>query len=61
MKSSCKDCTERHLACHDTCEVYQKYKAQRELVSKKRAETRIVPMYSGARKKDMIDAHRKKF
>lgn len=22
MKNTCKDCTERHLACHDTCEKY---------------------------------------
>ena len=28
-KFTCKDCAERHLGCHDTCERYQKAKNQR--------------------------------
>lgn len=26
---SCKDCTDRHLYCHDTCEKYKKDKEER--------------------------------
>ena len=28
--SPCKDCTNRHTACHDKCERFKKYKAIRE-------------------------------
>lgn len=26
----CKDCTDRHAACHDRCEKFKEYKAIRE-------------------------------
>lgn len=28
FKSPCKDCNTRHRACHDSCEAYQKCKAE---------------------------------
>jgi hypothetical protein len=35
-KNKCLNCTERYEACHDTCESYLKFKAERELISKNR-------------------------
>jgi len=32
----CLNCTERYEACHDSCESYLKFKAERELISKNR-------------------------
>ena len=37
MIKVCKDCKERHEACHDTCE---KYKAEREELNRINAERR---------------------
>lgn len=35
-KAPCKDCPDRHRACHDTCEKYKQFKdARRELFLKK--------------------------
>ena len=28
VTAPCKDCPDRHLGCHGTCEKYQKYKAK---------------------------------
>lgn len=33
MKNECKDCDKRYIGCHDRCESYQKFKAERELIS----------------------------
>lgn len=30
MKYSCKDCTERHIGCHSTCETYKAFRAELE-------------------------------
>ena len=34
--SPCKDCGDRELGCHSTCEAYQKYVEARETERKKR-------------------------
>lgn len=31
----CKNCTERHLACHDECEKYKEWKAGENKIKKK--------------------------
>lgn len=36
MGAPCKDCEKRHVGCHDTCEAYQKYHAEREAIRKER-------------------------
>ena len=28
FKPPCKDCPDRHTACHDSCEKYKKYRAE---------------------------------
>ena len=33
--SGCKGCTERHLACHDTCQKYQNWKAENQKIKDK--------------------------
>lgn len=38
MKVPCKDCPDRVLGCHDTCEKYQEFKAYREKIIQARAE-----------------------
>ena len=38
--SPCKDCNERHRACHDTCEAYIEWKKAREEIYNKRNEVR---------------------
>ena len=38
MKPVCKDCTERHAACHDTCKKY--LAAKQELFEAKLKETK---------------------
>ena len=35
-KNKCLNCTERYIGCHDNCESYLKFKAERELISKNR-------------------------
>lgn len=32
MTAPCKGCPDRHEACHDHCERYQAYKAERESI-----------------------------
>lgn len=39
-KSTCKDCNERYLGCHDSCEKYQAFKAQCRSVNNKEREDR---------------------
>ena len=36
VKFPCKDCTDRKLNCHSSCEEYKKSKAEVEEISKKR-------------------------
>lgn len=38
--STCKDCNERYLGCHDSCEKYQAYKEQCRSVNNKEREDR---------------------
>lgn len=38
MNAPCKDCPNRTLLCHSTCEEYQKFAAERQEISKKRRE-----------------------
>ena len=33
MKAPCKDCPNRHYACHDTCEKYKEFKSNNQRVS----------------------------
>lgn len=35
-KNKCLNCNERYISCHDNCESYLKFKAERELISKNR-------------------------
>ena len=30
MKGPCKECTERHTACHDTCEKFAQWREEHE-------------------------------
>lgn len=36
MKAPCKDCINRKLGCHMTCEKYQKFNKQREQIRQNR-------------------------
>jgi len=36
IKNKCLNCAKRYIGCHDTCESYLKFKAERELISKNR-------------------------
>lgn len=38
--SCCKDCTKRHVGCHDKCEEYANFK--KELKEKKRVKTAMM-------------------
>lgn len=46
MVGPCKDCPDRHLACHDHCEKYQAYKAKN---NKRLEEQHIQGAIDGAR------------
>lgn len=35
-KNKCLNCTDRYIGCHDSCEKYQSFKAERELIYKNR-------------------------
>lgn len=37
-KSPCKDCAERHTACHDTCEKYNNFKVENNKIKTARYE-----------------------
>lgn len=47
MDNACKDCTERQVGCHATCERYQKFVAEnarkRELIRQDKMKDAIVP------------------
>lgn len=47
MDNACKDCTERVVGCHATCERYQKFVAEnarkRELIRQDKMKDAIVP------------------
>ena len=34
LNTPCKDCTERHIACHSECEKYKAYKENYEQIKK---------------------------
>lgn len=34
IKCACKDCTDRKLGCHATCEKYKEYKEKSETINK---------------------------
>lgn len=38
MTAPCKDCPDRHTACHDTCEKYKAFRAYREKLNADRAK-----------------------
>lgn len=38
----CKDCTERHEACHDSCDKYKEWKAELDAVRSKIAEQKYI-------------------
>jgi hypothetical protein len=38
MKNECLNCSKRYIGCHDTCESYQKFKTNRELISQNRSK-----------------------
>lgn len=58
---TCKGCEKRYIGCHDKCEAYLEFKEERALISKNRQLEKIVRQHSSARKKDMINTHRKNF
>ena len=37
MANSCKDCIDRHIGCHSSCQIYAEYKHTREQICKARA------------------------
>lgn len=38
----CKDCTERHKACHDSCDKYKAWKAELDAMRSKIAEQKYI-------------------
>jgi len=38
MKNECLNCSKRYIGCHDSCESYQKFKANRELIYKSKLD-----------------------
>lgn len=36
QQQTCKNCPDRHPACHDTCTAYQKAKAERDAINAER-------------------------
>lgn len=41
--SPCKDCADRHEACHDKCEKYKAWKSRLDEVNKRRKEYEAKP------------------
>ena len=39
-KCTCKDCGDRYVGCHDQCEKYRMFKANRKLENEKKREYR---------------------
>lgn len=42
----CKDCPDRHLACHDTCERYKAVKAKADEIKAKKNEEFMANAYT---------------
>lgn len=38
----CKDCSERHEACHDSCDKYKEWKAELDAMRSKIAEQKYI-------------------
>lgn len=36
INAPCKDCIERHISCHSSCEKYKKFKEDKEIENKRR-------------------------
>ena len=47
----CIDCTDRHRACHDTCERYSKIKAENEKIRKDIIDENILVSYGEDKRK----------
>ena len=41
MKNPCKDCAERHVGCHGTCESYKDWKAENDAKKAEQQKKRI--------------------
>lgn len=56
MDCGCKDCTERQVGCHATCERYQKFVEEnarkRELIRQDKMKYAIVPHRNNRREKN---------
>lgn len=50
ISGCCKDCKDRHLACHDSCEKYQealgKWKEHKAVIKKNKAKESMLIDYS---------------
>lgn len=61
-KAPCKDCKDRHLGCHDTCEKYLEFKHENEtyknLVREINRERNLHISYLAKEKEKRIKAHR---
>lgn len=49
LKAPCKDCPDRHMLCHDTCEKYQAFKKDREKISEIRRKDSDLRSYINGR------------
>ena len=56
----CIDCTDRHLACHDTCERYLKVKAQHDEEKRKIRVDDTLRLYIGTKKAERMNRFAKK-
>lgn len=60
IQSPCKDCKDRHLKCHATCEKFleyrEKYQAERERLFKENALDKAIKQmnYDGAKSKEKL-------
>lgn len=45
MTAPCKECPDRHRACHDSCEKYQEFKRWREQVLEKARRAKEADTY----------------
>lgn len=50
MVTCCRNCTERHIRCHSTCETYIQERAQRDAEIKANIDSKVMYMYSMSRK-----------
>ena len=56
MNAPCRDCPDRHEACHDHCDRYKAYKAERERIRLERQASGHIHFMNEAKDK----AYRKK-